>query len=105
MKRRRLRPRTARKGGGGGPGRSERKGISLSELLELFPDEGAARLWLERIRWKEGRFCPHCGAVETRRVVTGKPQPYWCPDCRSYFSVRTRTVMQASKSESRSWTS
>ena len=48
MKRRRLRPRTARKGGGGGPGRSERKGISLSELLELFPDEDAARLLFQR---------------------------------------------------------
>lgn len=65
MKRRRLRPRTASKSGRGGPGRSERRGISLSEILELFPDEDAARLWFERIRWKEGRFCPHCGAVET----------------------------------------
>ena len=23
--------------------------------------------------------------------------PYWCTDCRSYFSVKVGTVMQASK--------
>ena len=29
--------------------------------------------------------------------------PYWCTDCRSYFSVKTGTVMQASKLLLRKW--
>ena len=86
-----------------GPGRSDRKGISLPELLDLFPDENAARRWFENVRWKKGRFCPHCGAVGTCRVATEKPQPYRRPDCRGYFSVRTGTVMQASKLPLRKW--
>ena len=29
--------------------------------------------------------------------------PYWCSDCRSYFSVKTGTAMQASKVPLRKW--
>ena len=29
--------------------------------------------------------------------------PYWCPDCRSYFSVRTGTALQRSKVPLRKW--
>ncbi len=29
--------------------------------------------------------------------------PYWCTDCRSYFSVKTGTVMQSSKLPLRKW--
>ena len=29
--------------------------------------------------------------------------PYWCPDCRSYFSVRTGTALERSKVPLRKW--
>ena len=29
--------------------------------------------------------------------------PYWCTDCRSYFSVKTGTAMQRSKVPLRKW--
>ena len=29
--------------------------------------------------------------------------PYWSPDCRSYFSVRTGSVMESSKLPLRTW--
>lgn len=88
---------------GGGPGRAERKGISLLQLLALFPDEDTATKWFENIRWREGRFCPHCGSVDTRAVPRKRPQPYRCVDCRGYFSVKTGTVMQSSKLPLRTW--
>ena len=34
----------------GGPGMSYRKGISMSELLQIFPDGETAREWFESIR-------------------------------------------------------
>ena len=86
-----------------GPGRSDRKGISLQQLAAMFPNEAAATRWFERVRWQDERFCPKCGGVNTYRTKNAKPQPFRCPDCRSYFSVRTGSVMAHSKLPLRTW--
>lgn len=81
-----------------------RSGISLAELFNLFPNEPAARRWFEDLRWsKTGRYCPHCGGVQTSEVQNEKPMPYHCKDCRQYFSVKTGTVMQSSKLSLQKW--
>jgi transposase-like protein len=86
------------------PGRSDRHGISVMELFKMFPDEAAARKWLEDIRWPEGeRHCPHCGSVKTSAVKNETPMPYHCGECREYFSVKTGTVMQSSKVPLQKW--
>ena len=85
------------------PGKFHRKGISIIELTEMFPDETSARAWFEAIQWKTGRYCGHCGSVDTREVPNEKPMPYWCRDCKSYFSVRTGTVLQNSRLPLRKW--
>ena len=86
------------------PGKADRKGISVIELTEMFPDEQAALQWFETIQWAGGqRYCGHCGSVATRPVPNQKPMPYWCSDCRSYFSVRTGTVLQSSRLPLRKW--
>lgn len=84
-------------------GRSERHGITLMELFALFPDEASAQAWFEETRWPDGRACGKCGSVNTRDVASGKPMPYWCSDCRSYFSIKTGTVMQGSNLPLRTW--
>ena len=85
------------------PGRADRIGLTVVELFELFPDEHAARHWFEDTRWVDGRHCGHCGSNNTREVPNEKPMPYWCKDCRAYFSVRTGTPMQCSKLPLRKW--
>ena len=85
------------------PGRAHRKGLLVIELMELFPDEEAASTWFESVLWPDGRRCGHCGSVSTRGVPKRKPMPYWCSDCRSYFSVKTGTAMQRSKIPLRKW--
>ena len=77
-------------------GRTERTGITLVQLFEMFPDEDAARTWFEAAIWPDGRACGRCGSVRTREASHAK-MPYWCTDCRSYFSVKIGTVMQSSK--------
>ena len=84
-------------------GRSERPGITWIQLFDMFPDEDSARTWFEETRWPDGRACGKCGSVETSEVPHEKPMPYWCKDCRSYFSVKTGTVMQSSKLPMRAW--
>ncbi len=83
-------------------GRTERTGITLVQLFEMFPDEESARTWFEEAIWPEGRACGQCGSVRTREASHAK-MPYWCTDCRSYFSVKTGTVMQSSKLSLRKW--
>jgi transposase-like protein len=83
------------------PGKSNRKGIGVMELLEMFPDEEAATKWFENQRWPDGRHCPHCGS--TRITEAKHKMPYHCKDCRKYFSVRTGTVMRSSGTPLRKW--
>lgn len=86
------------------PGRCDRDGLSVIELFGMFPNDKAARKWLEDIRWPEGeRHCPVCGSLKTKTVPNEKPMPYHCGDCRKYFSVKTGTVMQSSKIGLQKW--
>ncbi len=85
------------------PGKAHRQGISQLELADLFPNEDAARQWFEKIVWNGERCCGHCGSLSTGKVPNEKPMPYWCPDCRSYFSVRTGTALESSKLPLRKW--
>ena len=85
------------------PGKSHREGLTLVALFDMFPDEAAAVRFFEANVWPNGRCCGHCGATNTREVPNAKPMPYWCPDCRSYFSVRTGTAFQRSKVPLRKW--
>ena len=86
-----------------GPGKIHREGLSLAEQFDMFPDEAAAVAWFESAVWPDGRHCPKCGSVETREVKSGKPMPYWCKGCRSYFSVRTGTPLAHSNVPMRKW--
>ena len=85
------------------PGKAFRKGISLIEIMDMFPTEEAAVQWFESIMWPGGRCCAKCGALNTREVPNAKPMPYWCPDCRRYFSVRTGSALERSKVPLRKW--
>ena len=86
-----------------GPGKPHRIGLSLVELFDMFPDEDSARKWFEETRWPNGRACAKCGSVKTSEVPNATPMPYWCSDCRSYFSVKLGTLMQGSNLPMRKW--
>ena len=84
------------------PGKAHREGVTLLQLAELFPDEESAREWFESRIWPDGRCCPRCKGTRTREASHAK-MPYWCTDCRKYFSVRVGTVMESSKLPYRKW--
>lgn len=35
-----------------------RRGLTLVELVEMFPDDGAAEDWFASVRWPQGATCP-----------------------------------------------
>lgn len=84
------------------PGRHYRDGLSLIEVMDMFATEKQARKWIESAVWPNGRVCPKCGGERTREA-SHKYMPYWCSDCRSYFSVKTGTPMANSKIPLRKW--
>ena len=86
------------------PGRHERKGLTIMELFEMFPDDEAAERWFELQRWgEEGPACPGCGSCRYAVIKDRNPMPYRCMDCRSYYSVRKGMVMQSSKLGLQKW--
>lgn len=77
--------------------------ISLFDFIKKFPDENAARLYFEGRRWINGRYCPHCGSVDSVECKDHKPMPYRCKDCRKHFSVRTDSVLEESRLPLQKW--
>ena len=85
------------------PGKNERTGLTVKELFDRFPNEDAAREWIEAQIWPNGRHCPRCGNGETHKTPAHETMPYHCPACRRYFSVRIGTLMERSRVSLRDW--
>ncbi|MYH50749.1 MAG: IS1595 family transposase [Gammaproteobacteria bacterium] len=84
-------------------GKSDRDGISLTDLFGMFPDDSAAERWMTQARWPNGVACPHCGSVNVQSGAKHHSMPYRCRDCRRRFSLRTGTAMADSKLGYRVW--
>ena len=84
------------------PGPSHRQGITLMELAEMFPDEELALKWFEDRFWPHGRTCGHCGSTNTR-AASHAQMPYGCTDGRSYFSLKTGTLLAYTQLPLRKW--
>ena len=87
------------------PGKYYRKGITLFELQELFPNDRVAEQWFANQRWPEGPHCPHCGSLNVQSGTAHKTMPYRCREkqCAKRFSVKTATVMEGSNLGYRAW--
>lgn len=64
--------------------------ISTFQLFEMFPNQEAARVYLESKLWPHGVKCPVCGNGE--RVTARKQGFYRCNPCKEDFTVRTGTI-------------
>ena len=65
-------------------------------LPNLTEDE--ARDYIEKMRWPDGAFCPHCASVNVYRMdgKSIRPGLHACRDCRGHFTVTVGTVMEDS---------
>ena len=88
---------------GHGPGKSDRVGITLLQLFDMFPDEASAERWWVETRWPAGIGCPECGSMNIQVRGSRKPQPYRCRDCRKDFSARTGSLIEGSNISFRKW--
>ena len=87
------------------PGKSHRKGLTILEITDMFPDDEAAEKWLQGRRWPEGPYCPHCGSVNVQSGIKHRSMTHRCRDCADkwMFSLKTGTLMEGSKLGYRVW--
>lgn len=74
----------------------------------IFHDADAARAHFEKLRWPEGRTCPHCGVVgdEYSTLLKGKSHRaglYKCKECMEPFTATIGTVYEDSKVPLNKW--
>ena len=87
------------------PGKAFRKGISLKQILKLFPDDATAEQWFIEQRWASGLCCPRCGSVNVQTGAKHPTMPFRCREkvCAKFFSTKTGTVMEGSKIGYQDW--
>lgn len=75
--------------------------ISTLQLFKLFPDQEAARTYLESRLWPDGCRCPVCGLGE--RITERAGGYYRCNQCKEDFTVRTGTIFERSHVPLHKW--
>jgi transposase-like protein len=78
-----------------------RSTISTYQIFQLYPDETAARTYLESRRWPTGAICPAC--QEAKRIGTRPNGFYRCNACKIDFTVRTGTIFERSHIPLHKW--
>ena len=87
------------------PGKAHRKGLTLVQLGDLFPNDAAAEAWFAGARWPDAPYCPHCGSYNVQAGIKHRSMTHRCRDCpdKRMFSLKTGTVMEGSKLGYRTW--
>lgn len=70
------------------------KTLSNKEFFNLFPNEKAARKYVEKIIWGRSAICPKCRGK--RNTPRPKHKGYRCRKCRIDFSVKKGTLFEGS---------
>ena len=87
------------------PGKGYRKGITIKQIMQMFPDDATAEAWFIEQRWPTGVCCPHCGSLNVQTGCKHKTMPYRCREkvCAKRFSIKTGSVMEGSKIGYQDW--
>jgi hypothetical protein len=75
--------------------------MNLINFIEKFPNEATCRAKFKEIRDSEGVKCRKCGS--TSHYWLKNIESYECKKCRTRMSLRSGTVMHASKLPFRYW--
>lgn len=72
----------------------------------IFRNEARAREYFEKLRWREGRSCPHCGESEKTVPLQGQSHRdglYYCNNCKGQFTATVGTPLEGSKVPLHKW--
>ena len=74
--------------------------------MERFPDQESCIEHLERLRWKDKVYCPHCDSTDVDRKKedgVGRVGRYHCHKCGASFKVTCGTVFHGTKIPLQKW--
>jgi transposase-like protein len=71
------------------------------EFITMFPDEQSCRLFLYRLKWKNGFICPKCNQKSTPWNQTH--DRLVCPFCRYQTTVTARTIFDKTRTPLLVW--
>ena len=63
----------------------------------MFPDDETAEKWFVECRWPDGIHCAYCESDNIKYNAKHPTMPYHCNHCKKQFSVKTNSIMHASK--------
>lgn len=73
---------------------------------EIFRDRHKARIYLEALRWPDGKTCPHCRGKERIQLLRGESTRegvYKCYSCSRPFTVTVGTAIEGTKISLDKW--
>ena len=87
------------------------EGLTLDAIQSHFSTDEQAREYLESVRWEHGRYCPHCGNADEKRIyaitanVAKKVRAglFECAECDKQFTVTVGTIFEDTKIPLRKW--
>ena len=75
----------------------------MPRLFKMFPDDATAEKWFVKQRWPDGLRCAYCHGDHVVAKDSHPQMPYRCHDCKKHYSVKTNSVMHASKIGYQKW--
>ncbi|MBI1262135.1 MAG: hypothetical protein GC184_10460 [Rhizobiales bacterium] len=72
----------------------------------IFRNETRAREYFEKLRWRDGRQCPHCGEGDKTVALHGQSHReglYYCNNCKGQFTATVGTPLEGSKVPLHKW--
>lgn len=81
--------------------KNKRETTSLVEFLKAFPNEKSCLSHFEKIRFRNGDYCPHCQHTKIYRFQDGKRMR--CYSCKKDFTLKTGTIFGESKISLQKW--
>lgn len=76
---------------------------SLRDFQLLFPGDAACAAYFEKIRWREGFTCPHCGVAGEPYRFNATSKKLACRACKKDVWLMAGTVMERSHSPLSVW--
>ena len=73
------------------------------QFMDLFPDEISSVKFMEDEIWGAFPFCGKCGSMDLYRPNGNPRMSHRCRGCKSYFSVRSGTVVADTNLPIGSW--
>lgn len=78
--------------------------MNLTKIFTRFPDHEACLEHLEKVRFGDDPYCPHCGGVRVARKADRNRVGRWnCYDCKSSFNVLSGTIFEKTKIPLQKW--